>query len=154
MALRVWEVSRPKQEIQKHSNFFSPAAGCYKELKEVYIAICPPPKKAPNFFRLRRAVTKMCIWLLPPLQKAPNFFRLRRAVTKMSIYFPQKPPIFFACGGLLLRCVYGYCHPFKKSPIFSPAEGCYKDAHPAREKFGVKTTPDFGVSFWVHKWKI
>jgi hypothetical protein len=41
----------------KTPNYFSPAAGC---LRNVYVAIWAL-KKPPNFFRLRRAVSEMCV---------------------------------------------------------------------------------------------
>ena len=102
---------------QKTPNFFLPAAGCHKD---VYMVFCPPPQKTSNFFRLRRAVTKICIWPFSP-KKAPNFFRLRRAVTKMymAICPPQKKTqFFFACGGLSQRCVYGHLRTCKSGTIY------------------------------------
>ena len=83
----------------KTLQFFFACGGLSQRTDRSVYSYLPPPQKAPNFFRLRRAVTKMCIWLLPPLQKAPNFFRLRRAVTKMSIYFPQNLQFFSLAAG-------------------------------------------------------
>ena len=91
--------------------------------------ILPPKKNPPIFFRLRRAVTKMCIWPFAFPKKTPIFFACGGLSQRCVYGFLSPPPnnlqFFFACGGLLQRSVYG-----QKSPqFFSPAAGCHKDVY-------------------------
>jgi hypothetical protein len=50
--------------------------------KCVYIAPCCPLKKPQLFFRLRRAVSEMCIWPFEPSKKTPNCFSPAAACLK------------------------------------------------------------------------
>ena len=77
------------------------------------------PKNPQFFFRLRRAVTKMCIWLFVPPPKTPNFFSPAAGCYKdlyMAI-LPQKSPQFFSPSAGCHKDVYGHLPLLKKKPI-------------------------------------
>ena len=67
-------------------------------------------------------------------QKTPNFFSLAAGCHKdvyMTICPTPKTSNFFACGGLLQRCVYRHLLPQLHAPsnFFSPAAGCHIDVY-------------------------
>jgi hypothetical protein len=69
---------------------------CDRLHKDVYMASSFPGKNLQFFFRLRHAVTKICIW--PPTKK--------------------RLPVFFACGELSQSCVYGHLRTYKPGTIY------------------------------------
>jgi hypothetical protein len=99
---------------KKTPNFFSPATGC---LKNVYqrVSLQIPllfflRREAPKHFLVRKSLIKI---FAPDTPFFSRKNRTRRVVSEvipsdMAICPPKKLKLFFACGGLSQKCVYGH----------------------------------------------